>query len=358
MIPHAENRIPPINETGPPISAISFVLPGATSKQDKTEQDKTEQNKHSGIFFQSQVMKEFHAMAIRYAQSNASVLITGETGTGKELFSRLIHQESGRPKECFAAFSCPSIVESLMESEIFGHERGAFTGADRQRTGLFESADGGTLLLDEISEVPISFQAKLLRVIEEQEVQRVGSNRPKSIDVRIVATSNRDLKKEVLEGRFRADLYYRLNVLELRIPPLRERVADIPLLTTHFVSLFRDESRFDVTGISKEAMAKLCKYHWPGNVRELRNVIHRACVNASGKEIQCDAIPYLGDEFVSEDTPMLGMTLAEIEKRIILASLKKFEGNKKSAANELGVTARTLSNKLKHYQSVSDVVSG
>ena len=206
------------------------------------------------------------------------------------------------------------------------------------------------MLLDEISEIPLALQAKLLRVIEEQEFQPLGSEQARQIDVRILATSNRDLEKEVHEGRFRADLFHRLNVLDLRIPPLRERKPDIPLLVMYFVEMFRHESKQGIERVTKEAMQKLCEYGWPGNVRELRNVIHRACILTSDGQITPANLRVSNSVDTKNDTSLIGLPLADVERKLIIASLQKFRGNKKSAAAELGVTARTLTNKIKQYR--------
>ena len=307
------------------------------------------------LMYQSQVMNQLIKLTTRYAASSASVMVVGESGTGKELFSRLLHSKSDRRSKKFVALNCAAIPEPLLESVLFGHERGAFTGATEKRIGYFEQAHEGTLLLDEVSEIPPTLQAKLLRVIEEQEIRPVGSERTRRLDVRIVATSNRDLSNEIAAGRFRADLFHRLNVLEIQIPPLRERVSDIPTLVVHFVERFRHESTTDVKRITKDAMKRLVEHHWPGNVRELRNVIQRACIVAPSDEITTESLPKWKPpsiELERSSDELTGMTLAEVERRMILASLKRFGGNKKSAAAELGVTSRTLSNKLKLYQEL------
>jgi len=342
--------------------ACGFVIPFSTHEHS----GESVAAKKKQIAFQSKPMRELVQLATQYAKSSASVMVTGESGTGKELFSRLFHDKSDRAGQKFIAFNCAAVPEQLMESEIFGHERGAFTGAVDKRVGYFEKAHMGTLLLDEISEIPVALQAKLLRVLEEQEIQSLGSERARRIDVRIVATSNRDLKEEVAKGNFRSDLYHRLNVLDLRIPPLRERVTDIPLLVLHFVEMFRGESANEVKRVTKEAMQALCGYHWPGNVRELRNVIHRACVIASSSEICIKSLPSFDaqansdlstDHRIPTDDEIFdslsGLSLAEVERRLILLCLQKYGGNKKSAAEQLGVTARTLSNKLKLYEGKS-----
>lgn len=311
------------------------------------------------ITFQSKAMNGLVQLATRFAKSSASVMIVGESGTGKELFSQLIHQKSHRRNQPLVAVNCAAIPEGLLESEMFGHERGAFTGASQRRVGHFELADQGTILLDEISEIPLAMQAKLLRVIEEQEVLSVGSDQPRRIDVRVIATSNRDLQAEVDAGNFRSDLYHRLNVLEINLPPLRDRKSDIPLLVMHFVRMFRHESMNGVQGVTREAMHQLCHYHWPGNVRQLRNAVHRACVVSTSGEIDVHALPQWrsSPKKLEATGDLTGVPLAEVERLLILQSLKKFGGNKTLAANELGVTARTLSNKLKLYaEATSEVV--
>jgi transcriptional regulator with PAS, ATPase and Fis domain len=352
MLPELNNHITELTAPSAADAAFSVVFPDAESV--KTNAARNPDLRTRNISFQSKIMSEFFELAKLYAKSSATVLVTGESGSGKELFSRLIHQQSGRSEERFVAVNCAAVSESLVESEFFGHEKGAFTGASAGRVGYFEQAQGGTLLLDEISEIPLAMQAKLLRVIEEQEVQPVGSNVARPIDVRIVATTNRDLAVEVAEGRFREDLFHRLNVLELDLPPLRDRVSDIPLLVMHFVNLFQSESRTGSLEVDKEAMQWLCRYHWPGNVRELRNVIHRACVIAVDGKIGLNCLAKKNKRAQENDVDGLaGLTLAEVERRLILSSLSKFQGNKRLAAEELGVTARTLSNKLKAYSEES-----
>ena len=333
-------------------SLFSFVIPG-----EKKSKQLPASNQHK-ICFQSKEMTEFFRLAELYAKSSACVLITGESGTGKELFSRLIHDKSSRSEENFVAVNCAAIPEQLVESELFGHEKGAFTGALNRRVGYFQRAHGGTLLLDEISEIPIEMQAKLLRVIEEQELHPVGSEQAQPIDVRIIATANRDLPEEVAEGRFRHDLYHRLNVVELKIPPLRERVADIPLLVMHFVNIYKSESVQGIHKVCKQAIKRLCEYFWPGNVRELRNVVHRACILAVDGEINVGCLPakITNPAPENDDCSIFdGMQLAEVERKLIIACLKKYNGSKKLAAAELGVTARTLSNKMKLYDQNSHV---
>ena len=311
------------------------------------------------IQYRSRVMHELIHKANTYARSCATVLITGESGTGKEMFARLIHQASPRAERRFARVNCAALSESLMESELFGHERGAFTGATERRLGRFEWAEGGTLLLDEISEIPVAIQAKLLRVLEENEYQRVGSNQTLFSDVRVIATSNQDLKEQMELKQFRSDLYYRLNVLHLHLPPLRERQSDIALLTNQFIKRFAaEDSAGAVTNprINQAALRKLCEYDWPGNIRQLRNVIHAACVMAGGDEIDVQHLPEFESRTTEQALPnwMTQMTLESVEKKLILDQLARFKGNKTLVAQALGVTPRTITNKLKAYQQKPD----
>jgi DNA-binding NtrC family response regulator len=285
--------------------------------------------------------------ARQVAASKASVLIEGESGTGKELVARLIHECSPRAQRAFVRVNCAALSESLVESELFGHEKGAFTGADESRPGRFELADGGTLLLDEISEMSVKLQAKLLRALEEEEFERVGGARTLRVDVRILATTNRHLEKESRLGAFRHDLYYRLNAIQLTLPPLRARREDIAVLALHFFDQYRQETAPNVTGISAQAMNILSAYDWPGNVRQLRNVVHRACILAKGTEIGPHDLPAL--ETAPPDILPMPQTIAEMERQLILATLRETGGNKTAAAQKLGVTARTLLNKMKAY---------
>lgn len=351
MISNTDNRIAGIEQVDDSSSVFSFVIPG-----EKSSNEVPVASKHK-LCFQSKEMAEFFRLAELYAKSSACVLITGESGTGKELFSRLIHDKSTRAHQPLVAVNCAAIPEQLVESELFGHEKGAFTGALNRRVGFFERASRGTLLLDEISEIPVEMQAKLLRVIEEQEVQPVGGDCPRPVDVRIIATANRDLTEEVSSGRFRHDLYHRLNVVELQIPPLRQRVADIPLLIMYFVNLYRSESPVGISKVSKQAIKLLCEYQWPGNVRELRNVVHRACILNADGEITVDSLPkkvVSPSESLDKCGVFEGMQLADVERQLIIACLRKYNGSKKLAAAELGVTARTLSNKMKLYDQSSE----
>ena len=299
----------------------------------------------------SQKMQDIALMACRIAPSTASVLVTGESGTGKEVLCHWIHRYSGRRLDRFVRVNCAAMSESLIESELFGHVRGAFTGASDPHTGKFECAHEGTILLDEISEIPVRVQAKLLRVIEEQELQRVGSNETTRLDVRVIATSNRNLKSEVAAGRFRLDLFHRLNVLHFELPALRERPDDLPWLVERFSKLFQKEGSVRLEGISQRALDRLLVFHWPGNIRQLRNVVHRACILATKPIMDEDSLGTF-DTIDETNVPaeFTGLKLEEIERQVILAALTRFQGNKRLAAEHLGITARTINNKLQSYR--------
>lgn len=300
-------------------------------------------------------------MADKIAPSEASVLITGESGTGKEVFARYIHDNSKRRDNRFVAINCAAIPENLLESELFGYEKGAFTGAVARRLGKFEEANGGTLLLDEISEMDIRLQAKLLRAIQEREIDRIGGKAPVKINVRIIATSNRFLAEEVKKGTFREDLYFRLNVVNLPLPPLRKRVADIAPLADFFIEKYAELNAVPLRPLAKEALTMLQTHSWPGNVRELENTLHRAVLLASGTEIETDAIiltETADNPAAAEKAPgggeagsegLVGQTVAAVERDLIIDTLKHCFGNRTHAANILGISIRTLRNKLKQY---------
>lgn len=292
-------------------------------------------------------MKRILTLAGNLAGSEITVLITGESGTGKELIARFIHRVSKRREGPFVAVNCAAIPDNLLESELFGYEKGAFTGATERKAGKFELASGGTILLDEIGEMPMTLQAKLLRVLQEREIDRIGGKRPVPIDVRVIATTNRDLQKECLEGRFREDLYYRLNVFPIRIPPLRERKGDIPALALHFVKKFSSLSGKRIKGLTDQAIEILRERQWRGNVRELENVIQRATVIASGDMIRPEDLM-----FDNMDNPQVPGMIREMEKDLILRTLKEVQGNKTKAAKILGVSVRTIRNKLNEYRQL------
>lgn len=294
-------------------------------------------------------MRTLAVQARRVARSKVPVLIEGESGTGKEVLASLIHFASPRCAQPFVRINCAALSESLVESELFGHEKGAFTGAEGHRMGRFEVAHGGTLLLDEISEISVKMQAKLLRVLEAEEFERVGGAHTLHIDVKIIATTNRRLDEEVRKGTFRADLFYRLNGVRLNLPPLRARRDDIPPLVLHFLERFQTEAETPIRSISDRAMELLTAYDWPGNIRQLRNVIHHACLVAESPEIQPSDLPPL-DPGSSAACDKQYSTLADIERRAILDTLRELNGNRTAAAKRLGITTRTLQNKLNQYR--------
>jgi DNA-binding NtrC family response regulator len=318
------------------------------------------------LVWRDEAMAGVVKLAQQIAPSDASVLITGESGTGKEVLARYLHARSNRAKRPFISLNCAAIPETLLESELFGHEKGAFTGAVARRVGKFEEADGGTLLLDEISEMDTRLQAKLLRALQERVIDRVGGTRPVPVDIRIIATSNRNLTEAVREGTFREDLLFRLNVVNLKIPPLRERPEDVIELAQYFVKKYADGNGVQVRPLSAEARRTLMLNRWPGNVRELENTIHRAVLLASGDEIGADAIlspdgarldqqraaPAVAHATLAAEQvtrALVGRTVAEVERDLILETLKHCLGNRTHAANILGISIRTLRNKLTEY---------
>jgi DNA-binding NtrC family response regulator len=317
----------------------------------------------SPVIAESEAMQATLRSARRIARSKGTALITGESGTGKERVAQFIHKESRRSGGPFIRVNCAALSESLLESELFGHERGAFTGAHKAREGRFELADGGTLLLDEIGEISPALQAKLLRVLEEEEFERVGGTRTLEVDVRVIATTNRDLAGEVAAGRFREDLYYRLHVLPIHLAPLRQRRADVLPLARHFAQLHAAQNGRSVPGFSPGAQERLLAWHWPGNVRELENVVQRAVVLSSGDQISEEDLVFgprrdegasaeRGDGEPRASATLVNRPLADIEREAILATLELCGGNKTEAARRLGVTARTLSNKMKLWRQL------
>src|SRR5271170_383088 len=316
------------------------------------------------------VLRPIMELAERVANSDASVLITGESGTGKEVMARFIHRKSRRMNAHFVSVNCAAIPENLLESELFGHEKGAFTGAIARRIGKFEEANGGTLLLDEISEMDQRLQAKLLRVVQEREIDRVGGTQPIRVDIRLIATSNRDLEEEVREKRFREDLYFRLNVVTINMPPLRERPADIVPLAEHFADKYAVANGLPKRAISAQGLGLLQVHHWRGNVRELENTMHRAVLLARSSQIEPEAIMLSSQGFAPEKSlpaniavqvaagrtlagqgpgSLVGRTVADVERDLIIDTLSHCLGNRTHAANILGISIRTLRNKLKQY---------
>ncbi|GAB4187036.1 MAG: sigma-54 dependent transcriptional regulator [Thalassobaculales bacterium] len=317
----------------------------------------------SAVVFRDPAMAKVVKLADQIAPSDASVLVTGESGTGKEVMARYIHAKSRRASQKFVSVNCAAIPENLLESELFGHEKGAFTGAVARRIGKFEEANGGTLLLDEISEMHPRLQAKLLRAIQEREIDRVGGTTPIKVNIRLIATSNRNLVDEVKAGNFREDLYFRLNVFNLQLPPLRQRPHDVKVLSEHFAAKYADANGLPRRPLSEAAAERLRRHRWPGNVRELENTMHRAVLLAAGETIDADAI-MLPDG--AETAPpaneaaeaaaermglagLVGRTVADVERDLIIDTLKHCLGNRTHAANILGISIRTLRNKLRQY---------
>jgi DNA-binding NtrC family response regulator len=306
-------------------------------------------------------MAQVLALADKVACSDASALVIGPSGTGKELMARYLHAKSRRSDARFVAVNCAAIPEALLESELFGHEKGAFTGAVARRIGRFEEASGGTLLLDEISEMDFRLQAKLLRALQEREIDRVGGTKPVKVDVRIVATSNRNMEKAVAAGEFREDLYFRLNVVTLKIPSLTERPRDIEVLAEHFIQHYARANGVDAPPLSTEASRMLQSHPWPGNVRELENTMHRAVLLAQGTQIGPEDILLGGTQAprgaaagsaagaAGADAALVGRTVADVERQLIIDTLSHCVGNRTHAANVLGISIRTLRNKLKQY---------
>jgi DNA-binding NtrC family response regulator len=305
-----------------------------------------------GLVGSSPPMRRAMELVEKVAPSKASVVITGQSGTGKEMVARAIHQLSPRRDKPFIAINCSAIPATLIESEMFGHERGAFTGADQRRLGAWELADGGTLFLDEVGEIPIELQAKFLRVIEEERLRRLGGKSEITVDVRVISATNRELKEEIKTGRFREDLYFRLNVFHINLAPLKERRDDIPVLVQHFIDRFAREGAKKLQGVSPQAMKLLCDYAWPGNIRELRNTLERAVILCGSGTIEPEHLPgelaLGGGESAYLKLPY-GLPLREIEKEYILATLTRLQKNKARTAQALGISEKTLYNKLYRY---------
>ncbi len=303
----------------------------------------------------SRVMKSVFDLIRSVADARSTVMITGASGTGKEMVARAIHYSSNRSNGPFIKLNCAALPETLVEAELFGYEKGAFTDAKKTNRGRFELADGGTLLLDEISEMPLNLQSKLLRVIQEREFERIGSSTTINVDVRIIATSNRNLKQYIAEGKFREDLFFRLNVIPVHLPDLDERREDIPLLVEHFIDKYNRENSKEIQGIDPIAMRLLMNYHWPGNIRELENLVERAVVTSHSDTLTDDDFPTeLAMGRSADHLPQLKvpMSLEEGNKYLILKTLEKCNGNKTRAAEMLGITARTIRNKLQEYNMV------
>lgn len=313
---------------------------------------------YKGIIGKSPLMKKVFTLIEKVKDVDTNVMITGESGTGKELVARAIHFSGKRKKEPFVAVNCAAIPENLLESELFGHKKGAFTGATSDKIGKFEYANNGTIFLDEIGDMPLALQAKLLRVLQMKQVTPLGSNHPIELNIRVIAATNKNLKDAVKEGNFRKDLYFRLNVVEIYTPPLRERLEDLPLLFQHFIQIYKSELKKDIKGFSEEAQNSLLHYHYPGNVRELENIVEYAVLMAEGPYIQLEHLPHELHKgrktlFHYSQNPIdafVGLTIDEMEKRLIEATLARNKGQRKISAQMLGISERGLRNKIAKYK--------
>jgi DNA-binding NtrC family response regulator len=311
----------------------------------------------AGIIGDGEPMRQVLTMVERVAKTEATVLITGESGTGKELVAQAIHRRSDRASGPFVPVNCAGIPESLLEDDLFGHEKGAFTGAHQSRPGKFEQAQGGTLFLDEIGEMNLSMQTKLLRVLQEREVERLGGLRPIKVDVRVLAATNRDLAESVKAGRFREDLYFRINVIHIPLPPLRKRLEDLPALARHFVEQYAEKHQRPITGLSRGAMDRLLRHDWPGNVRELENVIQRSLLMAPGPELTEQDLQGISDTATAVGTEAedgslrdrVGLVSAGLEKQMITEALEAERWRRSAAARRLGISRKHLYNKMKKY---------
>ncbi|MBN1694504.1 sigma-54-dependent Fis family transcriptional regulator [candidate division WOR-3 bacterium] len=308
-----------------------------------------EKFRYDKIIYNSGIMEDLMSLIFRASKSDANVLITGESGTGKELIAGAVHNLSLRNEKLFVTAHIASLAETLIEAELFGHEKGAFTGADKRRIGKFEFASGGTIFLDEIGELPNSVQVKLLRVIEEKKITRIGSNEEIPIDIRLICATNRDIEKEVEKGTFREDLYYRLNVIRIHVPPLRKRKEDIPLLVSNFIKTQGKKEKKDVKGITDEALKKILKYDFPGNVRELENIIKRAVVFSRGDYLTGEDISVPVDKRLKY-SGKLNDGVRNLERGMIEEALKKHDWNQSKAAKELGISERTIRYKIGKYK--------
>ncbi len=310
----------------------------------------------SGLIGQSDTMQQLYRLIDKVAGYQTTVLVTGESGTGKELVARALHERSPRKKAAFVAINCGAIPENLLESELFGHRKGAFTDANSDKAGLFEEAHQGTLFLDEVGELPLSLQVKLLRVLQEGVLRRLGETRDRPVDVRVIAATVRHLEEEVKQNRFREDLFYRLNVLQLRTPPLRERKADIPVLIQHFISRHNVRLSTNTSGVSQAALKLMLDYPWPGNVRELENLIERAMVLAEGEQIQVEDLPErlhkshdIRAQLLASDDVSIKKAVRVLEETLIKRALEKTDGNRTAASKMLEISHRALLYKIKEY---------
>ncbi len=349
LIPIKVNSAPLLNGKGEPIGAVETFIDISEIKN--LAEHLSEKYKFANIIGKSKSMNKIYSLLESVAQSDSSVLITGESGTGKELVARAIHLNGDRKNAPFIAINCSAFAESLIESELFGHEKGAFTGAIKNKTGRFELAKDGSLFLDEIGDLSLQLQVKLLRILETRQFEQVGGITPIDLNARIIAATNKDLNKEISEGRFREDLLFRINVINIDLPPLRERMDDFPILINHFIQKFNEKFKKNITGIAANTFKILEKYNWPGNIRELENVIEHGFVLCQNKIIQTEHLPekLISQINVESDTKTTTSPVLEAEKRLIISTLEKFNGNKNETAKTLGINKSTLWRKMKKF---------
>ncbi|MGE0129990.1 MAG: sigma-54-dependent transcriptional regulator [Blastocatellales bacterium] len=342
------------------LTAVAQALESTALQRAQTRMRREISSSQTRIIGASRPMRKLLEMIARAARGSSTVLITGESGTGKELVAQAIHEQSGREGQ-FVPINCPAIPEELIEAELFGHTGQAFTGAKQPRSGLFETADGGTIFLDEIADLPLAVQPKLLRTLQEGTIRRVGANAEQQVNVRVVAATNRDLEEEVREARFREDLFWRLNVIQLHVPALRERPYDIPLLVEHFVNKVAESLGRQPLDVRPETLAILTSYSWPGNVRELENAIERAATLAPGSRLTPDELPErlrnhgAAAAFIARSSER-DLTLHEVERDYIIEMLRKTGGNKTRAAELLGLDRKTLYRKLEEFRGQTDSI--
>jgi DNA-binding NtrC family response regulator len=344
------------------LDELEFIIKRITERQQLISENKIlreqllDRNKISGLVAYSEKMQNVLNTVLRVSESKATVLLRGESGTGKEILAKAIHYSSSRKDKPFIAVNCAALNENLLESELFGHEKGAFTGADKQRQGRFEIADGGTLFLDEIGDLPLSTQVKLLRVLQEEQFERVGGTQTISVDVRVITATNKNIEEFIKEGKFREDLYYRINVVTVSIPPLRERKDDIVHLINHFITKYIPESRKEKIEFSKEAMDSLMKYNYPGNIRELENIVHHSIVLARSEIISVSDLPEQIKNVTSEnfvqiinEYSSLPEQVENLEKMLVINALKKTNNNQLQASKILGISERNLRYRLEKW---------
>jgi DNA-binding NtrC family response regulator len=344
------------------LDELEFIIMRISERQQLISENKIlkeqlrEKNKISGIIAYSEKMEKVLNTALRVAESKATVLLRGESGTGKEVLAKAIHFASSRNDKSFVAVNCAALNENLLESELFGHEKGAFTGADKQRRGRFEIADGGTIFLDEIGDLPLSTQIKLLRVLQEEQFERVGGSQTIDVNVRVITATNKNIEEMIKEGKFREDLYYRINVVTVSIPALKERKDDIPYLVNHFIEKYLPETKKEKSEFSKEAMDVLMKYNYPGNIRELENIVHHSIVLSRGEVISTSELPSQVKDFIvnevninADENSSLPDQVDNLEKMLVLKALKKTNNNQLQASKILRISERNLRYRLEKW---------